>query len=80
MSEKVQHFREIMEIRCSQFTQRTDTADFEPDFDIVSMETNDPSSKFKEFSTSMHPWAVKFRENAPKMFAVDFTGPTTTIK
>jgi len=46
-----------------------------PDLEIVSMETNDPSQMFKEFTTSNHPWAVKFREYAKKAYAADLTGP-----
>jgi hypothetical protein len=30
---------------------------------------------FKEFATSNHPWAVKFREFATKAFGIDFSGP-----
>jgi len=30
---------------------------------------------FKEFATSNHPWAVKFREFATKVFGIDFSGP-----
>jgi hypothetical protein len=29
----------------------------------------------KEFVTSNHPWAVKFREYAKKAYGIDFTGP-----
>jgi len=43
--------------------------------EIVSMETNDPSLMFKEFSTSNHPWAVKFREFSKKAYGVDIAGP-----
>jgi len=46
-----------------------------PDLEIVSMETNDPSLMFKEFSTSNHPWAIKFREFAKKAYGVDIAGP-----
>lgn len=55
--------------------QRSPPGSGAPDFEIVSMETNDPSQMFKEFSTSNHPWAVKFREYAQKMYAIDFTAP-----
>ena len=29
----------------------------------------------KEFTTSNHPWALKFREYAMKAFGVNFSGP-----
>jgi len=45
------------------------------DLTIVSIETEDPSQMFKEFSTSNHSWAVKFREFAKKAYGVDIAGP-----
>lgn len=30
---------------------------------------------FKEFATSNHPWAIKFREFAKKAYGVDIAGP-----
>jgi hypothetical protein len=32
----------------------------------------------KEFTTSNHTWAVKFREYAKKAFGIDFSGPSPT--
>jgi hypothetical protein len=29
----------------------------------------------KEFATSNHPWAIKFREFAKKAYGIDFSGP-----
>src|ERR671924_2114853 len=55
--------------------QRSPPGSGAPDLEIVSMETSDPSRMFKEFATSMHPWAVKFRDSATTMYAIDFTGP-----
>ena len=46
-----------------------------PDLEVVSMETDDPANTLKEFATSNHPWAVKFREFATKAFGIDFSGP-----
>jgi hypothetical protein len=46
-----------------------------PDLAIVSIETNDPAQTLKEFATSNHSWALKFREFAKKAYGVDFTGP-----
>jgi len=45
-----------------------------PDFEVISMETKDPAHMFKEFGTSSHPYAVKFREFAKKAYGIDFTG------
>jgi hypothetical protein len=45
-----------------------------PDFEVISMETKDPAHMFKEFGTSSHPYAVKFREFAKKDYGIDFTG------
>ena len=46
-----------------------------PDLEVISIETHDPANMFKEFATSNHPWAVKFREFATKAFGIDFSGP-----
>jgi hypothetical protein len=47
-----------------------------PDLEIVSLETEDPVKMLKEFSTSSHPWAIKFREFAKEAFGIDFSaGP-----
>ncbi len=47
-----------------------------PDFEIISMETEDPSKTLKEFSTSSHPWAIKFRKFAKEAFGMDISsGP-----
>jgi hypothetical protein len=62
-------------IREQTWIQRSPQGSGAPDFEIVSMETNDPSHMFKEFSASNHPWVVRFREYAHKMYAIDFTAP-----
>jgi len=46
-----------------------------PDLKVVSIETNDIGAMFKQFATSDHPWAVRFREFAVKAFGLDFSGP-----
>lgn len=46
-----------------------------PALEIVSMETDDPPHLFKEFATSNHPYAVKFREFAKKAYGIDFIVP-----
>jgi hypothetical protein len=45
------------------------------DLTIVSIETENPPQMFKEFATSDHQWAIKFREFAKKAYGVDISGP-----
>jgi hypothetical protein len=33
----------------------------------------------KEFATSNHPWAIRFREYAKKAFGIDFSGPRSPL-
>ncbi len=54
--------------------QRSPPATRAPDLEVISIETNDPANTLKEFATSSHPWAVKFREFAKKAFGIDFSG------
>ena len=42
---------------------------------MISIETHDPANMLKEFATSNHPWAIKFREFAKKAYGIDFSGP-----
>jgi hypothetical protein len=55
--------------------QRSPPGSGAPDLEIVSIETNNPANTFKEFATSNHPWAVRFREFAKKAYGIDFAGP-----
>jgi len=56
--------------------QRSPTGSGAPDFEIVSLETEDPTATLKEFSISDHPWAIKFRKFAFEAFGIDFSaGP-----
>jgi hypothetical protein len=55
--------------------QRSPPGSGAPDLEIVNIETNDPSNMFKEFATSNHPYAVKYREFAKKAYGIDLTGP-----
>ena len=55
--------------------QRSPPGSGSPDLEIVSIEINDPGQTFKEFATSNHPWAVKFREFAKSAYGIDFIGP-----
>ncbi len=42
-----------------------------PDLQVVSIETDDPAKMLKEFFTSSHPWAIKFRKFFKEAFGVD---------
>ena len=55
--------------------QRSPPGSGAPDLEVVSLETNDISKTLKEFATSNHPWAVKFRKYAKKANIIDFAGP-----
>ncbi len=55
--------------------QRSPAGSGAPDLEIVSIETDDISKILKEFATSNHSWAIKFREYAKKAWGIDFTGP-----
>jgi hypothetical protein len=55
--------------------QRGSPATGAPDLEVVSIETNDPANTLKEFATSNHPWAIKFRGFAKKAFGIDLSGP-----
>ena len=45
-----------------------------PDLEMVDPETDDPAKMLKEFATSNHPWAIRFREYANKAYGIDFSG------
>jgi hypothetical protein len=56
--------------------QRSPAGSGAPDLEIVSLETEDPAKTLKEFSTSNHPWAIRFRKFAKEAFGIDFeAGP-----
>jgi hypothetical protein len=55
--------------------QRSPPGSSAPDLEVVSIETHDLANMLKEFATSNHPWAVKFREFAKKAYGIDFSGP-----
>ena len=59
--------------------QRSPLGSGAPDLEVVSIETHDPANMLKEFATSNHPWAIKFREFAKKAFGIDFSGPTPPL-
>src|SRR5918999_4898489 len=54
--------------------QRSPLGSGAPDLEVVNLETNDISNTLKEFATSNHPRAVKFREYAKKAHGIDFAG------
>jgi hypothetical protein len=55
--------------------QRSPPGSGASDLEVISIETHDPANMLKEFATSSHPWAAKFREFAKKAFGIDFSGP-----
>ena len=55
--------------------QRSPPGSVAPDLEVISIETDDLANMLKEFATSTHPWATKFREFAKKAFGIDFSGP-----
>lgn len=59
--------------------QRSPSGSGAPDLEIVSLETNDPANMLKQFATSDHPWAVRFREFAKKAYGLDFRGPAPPL-
>jgi hypothetical protein len=59
--------------------QRSPPGSGAPDLEVVSIETHDPADMLKEFATSNHPWAVKFRDFATKAFGIDFSGPVPPL-
>jgi len=47
-----------------------------PDLEIVSIETDDFKKMLKEYATSNHPWAIKFRKLVSEAFGIDLSaGP-----
>ena len=65
--------------RESVWIQRSTPGSGTPDLEVVSMETHDPANMLKEFATSNHPWAIKFREYAKKAYGIDFSGPPSPL-
>ena len=59
--------------------QRSPPGSGVPDLEVVSIETDDLANMLKEFATSNHPWAVKFREYAKKAYGIDFSGPPPAL-
>jgi hypothetical protein len=59
--------------------QRSPPGSGAPDLELVNIDTKDISNTLKEFATSNHPWAVKFREYAKKAYGIDFTGPSPPL-
>ena|SRR2546428_5637435 len=50
-----------------------------PDFEVISMEIKDTSHMIKQFATSNHSYAVKFREFAKKAYGIDFAGQPPSL-
>lgn len=73
-NEEHDEFYEIAGVTREQvWIQLSPTDSGAPDLQIVSLETEDPGRTLKEYSTSIHPWAVKFRTFAKEAFGIDFS-------
>ena len=59
--------------------QRSPPGSGAPDLEVLSIETKDPSMTFREFATSSHPGAVKFREYTKRAYGIDFAGPLSPL-
>jgi hypothetical protein len=59
--------------------QRSPPGSGAPDLGVISIETENPANTMKEFATSNHPWAIKFREYAKKAFDTDLSGPPSPL-
>jgi hypothetical protein len=47
-----------------------------PDLEVVSIEVDDLKKMLKEYATSSHPWAIKFRKFVNEAFGIDLSaGP-----
>jgi hypothetical protein len=56
--------------------QRSAPGSGAPDLEIVNIETDDLDKMLKEYATSSHPWAIKFRKFVSKAFGIDLSsGP-----
>jgi hypothetical protein len=53
--------------------QRSPPGSGAPDLQVVSIETDDPANMLKEFATSSHPWAIKFRKFFMEGFGIDLS-------
>ena len=69
------NFIRLQTLHARTFGFSVSTRKWAPDLEIVSLETDDPAKMLKEFATSNHPWAVRFREYANKTYGIDFSGP-----
>jgi hypothetical protein len=56
--------------------QRSAPGSGAPDLEIVNIEADDLNKMLKEYSTSNHPWAIKFRKFVSEAFGIDLSaGP-----
>ena len=60
--------------------QRSVLGSSAPDLEIVSIEVYDPKKMLKEYATSSHPWAIKFRKFVIEAFGIDLSaGPPLAL-
>jgi hypothetical protein len=55
------------------WVQRSTLGSGTPDLEIVNIETNDLNKMLKEYATSSHPWAIKFRKFVMEAFGIDLS-------
>jgi len=53
--------------------QRSAPGSGAPDLEIVNIETDDLNKMLKEYATSSHPWAIKFRKFVSEAFGIDLS-------
>ena len=53
--------------------QRSPPGSGAPDLEVVSIETDDPKKMLKEYATSNHPWAIKFRKFCREALGIDLS-------
>ena len=59
--------------------QRSPPGSGAPELEVISIKIDDPAKMLKEFVTSNHPWAIKFREFEKIAFGIDFSGPSPSL-
>ena len=66
-------FSKLLELPERIWIQRSVPGRGAPDLEIVNIETNDLNKMLKEYETSSHPWAIKFRKFVMEAFGIDLS-------
>jgi hypothetical protein len=64
-------FSKLLELPERIWIQRSVPGRGAPDLEIVNIETNGLNKMLKEYATSSHPWAIKFRKFVMEAFGID---------